>query len=267
MGDIYEEILKIKNKGECAALATLISTDGSTPREQGAKMLIRQDGGIEGTIGGGLMEKMIREEAEKVIENGIPKMVHFDLTGGKEGGMICGGVATVYIEAIVPKSAIYILGAGHIGFYLARIARMTDFRVVVCDNRPEYANRERFPEADEIMAEEYENIFKKLAVNQSAFIVIVTHGHTHDQAVLEWAVTTKAGYIGMIGSRKKTRQVFDNLISKGFSREDIENRVHSPIGLDIKAETPGEIAVSIMAEIIQVRYSEGSDAKHACCSD
>ncbi len=149
------------------------------------------------------MEKMVREEAEKVIENGIPKMVHFDLTGKEEGGMVCGGVATVYIEAIVPKSAVYILGAGHIGFYVARIAKMADFRVVVCDNRPEYANRERFPEADEIFAEEYDGLFKKLAVNPSSFIVIVTHGHTHDQMVLEWAVTTNARYIGMIGSRKK----------------------------------------------------------------
>ncbi|MCU0581620.1 MAG: XdhC family protein [Syntrophales bacterium] len=114
MGDIYEEILKIKNKGECAALATIISSDGSTPREQGTKMLIRQDGSIEGTVGGGLMEKMVREEAEKVIENGIPKMVHFDLTGREKEGMICGGVATVYIEAIVPKTAVYIMGAGHV---------------------------------------------------------------------------------------------------------------------------------------------------------
>lgn len=267
MGDIYEEILKIKARGECAALATVISTDGSTPREQGAKMLIRQDGSIEGTVGGGLMEKMVREEAVKVIENGIPKMVHFDLTGKEKDGMICGGVAAVYIEAIAPKSAIYILGAGHIGFYLARMAKMADFRVVVGDNRPEYANRERFTEADEILAEEYDKIFTKLTVNSSAFIVIVTHGHTHDQAVLEWALATRARYIGMIGSRKKTRQVLDNLISKGFSAEDIEKRVHSPIGLDIKAETPAEIAVSILAEIIQVSYSRGPDAKHKCCSD
>ncbi len=267
MGDIYEEILKIKNKGECAALATIISSDGSTPREQGTKMLIRQDGSIEGTVGGGLMEKMVREEAEKVIENGIPKMVHFDLTGREKEGMICGGVATVYIEAIVPKTAVYIMGAGHIGFYLARMAKMADFRVVVCDNRPEYANQERFPDADDIKADEYDLIFPTLSVSPSSFIVIVTHGHAHDQIALEWALSTKARYIGMIGSRKKTRQVFDNLIARGFSGEDIEKRVHSPIGLNIKAETPAEIAVSIMAEIIQVRYSDGPDAKHTCCSD
>lgn len=267
MDDIYEEIMKIKNKGECAALATVISTDGSTPREQGAKMLIRQDGTIEGTVGGGLMEKMVCEEAEKVIENGIPKLVHFDLTGSEKDGMICGGVAAVYIDAIVPKAAIYILGAGHIGFYLARMAKMVDFRVVVCDNRPEYANRERFPDADETMAEDYAQIFTKLTVASSSFIVIVTHGHAHDQAVLEWALTTRARYIGMIGSRKKTRQVLDNLISKGLSGEEIEKRVHTPIGLDIKAQTPAEIAVSIMAEIIQDRYSHGPNAGHTCCSD
>jgi xanthine dehydrogenase accessory factor len=266
MADIYEEILKVKNKGECAALATVISADGSTPREQGAKMLIRQDGSIEGSVGGGLMEKMVREEAEKVIENGIPKMVHFDLTGKEKDGMICGGVATVYIEAIVPKSSLYIIGAGHIGFYLARMAKMTDMRVVVCDNRPEYANRERFPEVDDIFAEEYGRIFPQLPISASSFIVIVTHGHTHDQIALEWALTTKARYIGMIGSRKKTRQVLDNLIAKGFSGEDIEQRVYTPIGLNIKAETPAEIAVSIMAEMIQVRYSSGPDAKHTCCS-
>jgi len=120
---------------------------------------------------------------------------------------------------------------------------------------------------DEILADDYDKIFNKLVVNSSTFIVIITHGHTHDQAVLEWALTTKARYIGMIGSRKKTRQVLDNLVAKGFSAEDINKRVHSPIGLNIKAETPAEIAVSIMAEIIEVSYSTGPDAKHACCSD
>ncbi|MDX9745735.1 MAG: XdhC/CoxI family protein [Syntrophales bacterium] len=266
MGDIYEEILKVKNRGECAALATVISVDGSTPREQGAKMLIRQDGTIEGTIGGGLMEKMAREEAEKVIENGIPKMVHFDLTGREKDAMICGGVATVFIEAIVPKASVYIMGAGHIGYHLARMAKMVDFRVVVCDNRPEYANRERFPEVDDLHTDDYEQIFPKLPVSASSYIVIVTHGHAHDQMALEWALETQARYIGMIGSRKKTRQVLDNLIEKGVSAEDIEKRVHSPIGLNINAETPAEIAVSIIAEMIQVSYSDGPPVKHTCCS-
>jgi len=164
--------------------------------------------------------------------------------------MICGGIATVYIEAIIPKPVIYIMGAGHIGSCLVKIAKMLDYRVVVCDNRPAYANSERLPEADEIRAGEYDQIFPQLSVGVSAYIVIITHKHTHDQIVLQWALGTKAKYIGMIGSVKKKEQVFNNLIAAGFSKEDID-RVHSPVGLDIGAETPAEISISIIAQIVQ----------------
>ena len=253
MGDLYEDILQIRSRGEAAALATMISVEGSTPRKQGAKMLICESGQTEGTIGGGLMEKIVCEEAEKVIENGISKLVHVDLTGKEPEDMICGGLATVYIEAIIPKPVIYIMGAGHIGSCLVKIAKMLDYRVVVCDNRSEYANSERFPEADEIRANEYDQIFPQLSVGMSACIVIVTHKHTHDQLVLQWALGTKAKYIGMIGSKRKKEQVFNNLIAAGFSKEDIEKRVYSPVGLDIGAETPAEISISIIAQIIQQR--------------
>ena len=252
MGDLYEDILQIKNRGETVALATVISVEGSAPRKQGAKMLICENGQTEGTIGGGLMEKIVCEEAEKVIENGISKLIHIDLTGKEPNDMICGGTATVYIEAIIPKPAIYIMGAGHIGSCLVKIAKMLDYRVIVCDNRPAYVNSERFPEADEIKAnEEYDQVFPQLSVGVSAYIVIVTHKHTHDQLVLQWALGTKAKYIGMIGSKKKKEQIFNNLIAAGFLKEDIEKRVHSPVGLDIGAETPAEISISIIAQIIQ----------------
>jgi xanthine dehydrogenase accessory factor len=177
-------------------------------------------------------------------------MIHIDLTGKNPDDMICGGVATVYIEAVIPQPVIYIMGAGHIGSSLAKLAKMLNYRVVVCDNRSDYANSERFPDANEIMANEYDQIFPLLSVGLSACIVIVTHKHAHDQVVLQWALGTKAKYIGMIGSKKKKEQVFNNLIAAGFLQEDIE-RVHSPIGLDIGAETPAEIAISIMAQIIQ----------------
>jgi len=251
MGDIYEDILQIKNRGEAAALATVISVEGSAPRKQGAKMLICENGQTEGTIGGGLMEKIVCEEAEKVIEDGISKLIHVDLTGKEPEDMICGGLATIYIEAIIPKPVIYIMGAGHIGSCLAKVAKMLDYRVVVCDNRSAYANSERFPEADEIRANEYDQIFSQLSVGMSACIVIVTHKHTHDQLVLQWALGTKAKYIGMIGSKRKKEQVLNNLIAAGFSKEDIEKRVHSPVGLSIGAETPAEISISIIAQIIQ----------------
>jgi len=137
------------------------------------------------------------------------------------------------------------------------------FQVVVIDDRKEYANPERFPEADKTIADDYSNVFSPIAINKFSYIVIVTRGHAHDQTVLEWAITTNAEYIGMIGSRNKIRKVYDNLIAKGVKEEDLK-RVHAPIGLDIKAETPEEIAVSIMAEIIRVRHLEKPRLKPVC---
>lgn len=263
MGDIYEEILKLKANGECAALATVIFTSGSTPREEGAKMLIREDGSILGTIGGSILEGQVREEAKNIIREGKPKILDFDLTGKDEKGMICGGVAKVYIEPIIPISTLYIFGGGHISFPLAKIGKILGFQVVVIDDRKEYANPERFPEADKTIADDYSNVFSPIAINKFSYIVIVTRGHAHDQTVLEWAITTNAEYIGMIGSRNKIRKVYDNLIAKGVKEEDLK-RVHAPIGLDIKAETPEEIAVSIMAEIIRVRHLEKPRLKPVC---
>jgi len=263
MADIYEEILKLKANGECAALATLIFTSGSTPREQGAKMLIRQDGSIIGTIGGSILEGQVREEAKHIIQEGKPKILDFDLTGRDEKGMICGGVAKVYIEPIIPTSTLYIFGGGHISFSLSKICKILGFQVVVIDDRNEYASPERFPEADKTIADDYSRVFSQIAVNKFSYIVIVTRGHTYDQAVLEWAIATGAKYVGMIGSRNKIRKVYDNLIAKGVEEEKL-NRVHAPIGMDIKAETPEEIAVSIVAEIIQVRHSEKSQVKPFC---
>lgn len=263
MEDIYEEIIRLKSKGECAALATLISTSGSTPREQGARMLVREDGSILGTVGGSLLEGKVREEAKNVIQEGKPKLLDFDLTGKDKDGMICGGIAKVYIEPIIPKSALYIFGGGHISFFLARMGKMVDFRVVVIDDRKEYANPERFPEADKTIADDYPNAFSQISVDKSSYIVIVTRGHAYDQTVLEWAITTDANYIGMIGSQKKNRKVFDNLVAKGVSEDDLK-RVHAPIGLDINAETPEEIAVSIMAEVIKIRRSKEAKGKSVC---
>lgn len=263
MEDVYEEISKLKTKGECAALATLIFTSGSTPREQGAKMLIRQDGSIFGSVGGSILEGQVREEAKNVIREGKPKLLSFDLTGKKEDGMICGGKAEVYIEPILSLPALYIFGGGHIAFSLVPIAKRAGFRVVVVDDRKDYANPERFPEADKTIADDYPNAFSQISIDKFSYIVIVTRGHVHDQTVLEWVITTDAHYIGMIGSRKKIRKVYDNLMAKGVKEDDL-NRVHAPIGLDINAETPEEIAVSIIAEIINVRRA-GMPRKSSGC--
>jgi len=263
MKDIYEEIIQLQSTGKCAALATVISTSGSTPRDAGSKMLIRQDGSIVGTVGGSLMEGQVQEEAKNVIREGKPKILDFDLTGKDTDGMICGGVAKVYIEPILALSTLYIFGGGHISFSLARVGKMVGFRVVVIDDRAEYANPERFPEADETIADDYTKTFPQIAVNEFSYIVIVTRGHGYDQTVLEWALTTDAHYIGMIGSRTKNRKIYDNLMAKGIPENALE-QVHAPIGLAINAETPEEIAVSIMAEIIKIRRS-GEDKKRATC--
>jgi xanthine dehydrogenase accessory factor len=263
MEDIYETILKLRTNGECAALATLISTSGSTPREQGAKMLIKQDGSIIGTVGGSLLEGRVREEAKNVIRDGKPNIIQFDLTGKDKDGMICGGKAEIYIEPIIPKSALYIFGGGHISFFLARIGKMLDFRVVVIDDREEYSNPERFPDVDKTIADEYANVCAQISADSSSYLVLVTRSHAYDQTVLQWAVSTNARYIGMIGSRKKIKKIYNNLIGMGVSDEDLK-RVHAPIGLSINAETPQEIAVSIIAEIIKIRRSEGPKGESVC---
>ena len=254
MEDVFEEIVRTRQEGKGAALATIISTKGSAPREGGAKMLIREDGTTLGSIGGGSIEAEVCREAVKVMSEGKPKVLHFDLTGREiaEEGMICGGVMDVFVEPILSQPTLYIFGGGHISLPLARIAKMVGFRIVVIDDRPEFANLERFPEADETLAHDFPVVFPKLKINKSSYIVIVTRGHLSDEAVLEWAVRTDAKYIGMVGSKKKVNTIFPNLQSRDVLREVLE-KVHAPIGLDIHAETPEEIAVSILGEIIKVR--------------
>jgi xanthine dehydrogenase accessory factor len=254
MLDIYEEIVKLKKSGKSAAVATVISAKGSTPREEGSKMLVRSDGTIVGSIGGGNLEALVQKAALDIIASGKAQTIHFDLSekDAAEVGMICGGVTDILIEPIIPAPVMYIFGAGHISISLAAIGKMLDFSVTVIDDRADFANKERFPLVDEIYAEDMKQVFNKLYVNESSYIVIVTRGHAHDEVVLEWAVTTPAFYIGMIGSKTKNQTIYNHLKQRGVSQETLD-RVHAPIGLKINAETPEEIAVSIMAEIIQVK--------------
>lgn len=258
MMEIYEEIVKLKGEGKPMALATIIGAEGSTPREPGAKMLVREDGTILGTIGGGCLEGQVIVDAVTAMREAKPRKVRYDLTGreaagtGTGTGMICGGVVDIYIEPIVPTPTVFIFGGGHISLSVSKISAMSGFQVTVIDDRPEFANRERFPEAGQVIAEKFSTAFPRLPVTRSSYLVIVTRGHADDQEVLEWALTTEAGYIGMIGSKRKIAALYRNLEKKGVPREALL-RIHAPIGLDIGALTPEEIAVSIAAELIQVR--------------
>jgi len=256
MDDIYQEIVRVKTEGEEAALVTVVSASGSTPREEGAKMLVRPDGSILGTIGGGSLEARAIEEAVKVIKQAKPKRLHFTLTAKEAGevGMICGGELEVFIEPILTPPNLYIFGGGHISLPLAKMGRLCGFNIAVVDDRAEFAHAERFPEADVILAEDFTSSFARVKIDKSSYIVIVTRGHQHDEVVLEWAVGTPAKYIGMIGSKTKNETIFSHLLARGISREQLD-RVHAPIGLEIEAQTPEEIAVSILAEVIKVRRS------------
>ncbi len=252
MTDIYQEIVEVKSKGEDAALVTIVSAGGSTPREEGAKMLVKADGSIVGTIGGGNLENIATKEALKVIQSGKPKRLDYSLKAGGETGMICGGDVEIFIEPLLSAPTIYIFGGGHIGLALARIGKLLGFKIVVIDDRTEFANPERFPEAEETIVDDFGKAFSKLKIDRSGYVVIVTHGHKGDEMALEGALGTKAHYIGMIGSKSKIEAVYSHLRKKGFPQEQLDH-VHSPIGLKISAQTPEEIAVSIMAEIIAVR--------------
>ncbi len=254
MADIYEEMVRIRREGDKAALATVVKVKGSTPRSVGSKMLVRSDGSILGTIGGGCLEAEVWEAAMKVIQEEAPKVLDFDLTGKNETpeGLICGGTMQVLVEPIISQPTLYIFGAGHIGFAVSKIAKMTGFRVAVIDDRPAYANADRFPDADEFHVEDPALVVPELNINGNSYLMIACRGHLEDQRVLTEAIKTSAAYVGMLGSRKKVKTVFANLKAEGISGEALTS-IHVPIGLPIATETPEEIAVSIMAEIIDVR--------------
>lgn len=251
MKDIYKSIIEIMQKGECASLATVVSKKGSTPARIGFKMLVLSNGDIIGTVGGGSIESETRNIALEVMQSRIPKLVSFDLN---DENSICGGKMDVFIEPIAPSEKLYIFGAGHVGYSLSKMAVMADFHVSIVDDREEYANRERFSEAHKIIVADFKDAFQQLEIDDNTFIVILTRGHAFDEIVLEWACQTNAKYIGMIGSKRKIQNIFNNLRQKGISDERL-SRVHAPIGLNIGSETPAEIAVSIMAEMIQVRHN------------
>lgn len=257
MLEIYQELSHITSKGGQAVLATVISSRGSAPRKAGAKMLIKRDGTFIGTVGGGGVEQQVQEKAIEVMNSGEPQIVHFDLSGsGERAAMICGGQMDVFLETIAPPETLYLFGAGHISQNTAAMGKTLGFRVVVIDPRPEYNNVERFPDADSLVVEEYDGAFPKLDVDEGSYIVIYTTGHVLDEKCLQFAVGTKAKYIGMIGSKKKVKEVKERLLPKGVPQQRLD-RVYAPIGIEIGADTPEEIAVSILAEIIKVRRIGG----------
>ena len=261
--DIYEQIVELRRQGRRGAVATIVNVRGSIPSFKTAKMLVRDDGSIVGTIGGGCVEADVWQAAREVMESEKPRTLKFDLNQDPryDTGLVCGGTLEVFVEPILPPALLYIFGAGHVSVNVCRTAANAGFDVIVTDDRSSYATTERFPAAREVHALEFEEAMKKLDPNESSFIVIVTRGHRDDMRILRWAVQTRARYVGMIGSKRKVIEIFKALQSEGLPAH-LFDRVHAPIGLDIGAVTPEEIGVAITAELIALRRHAAGDLPH-----
>lgn len=342
MSHLYEEITTELKADRPVVMATVVNRRGSAPRGMGARMIIRADGSISGTIGGGLLEGQSMDEAARVFETGSASLLEFDLMGegAEAAGMICGGAVDVfleffhsgdhqaidqlerlitlsrrsrqamvaleltpgpargrrliweasareeppavdwpgvitdyrqridgagvprprnldgwYVEPVQAAPTVYIFGGGHVSAQIAPLAAMVDFKVVVIDDRAEFASAERFPLAEEVIAAPYEEAVAGLDLGPWAYVVIVTRGHAWDLQVLRMLLSQPTAYLGMIGSRRKRNAIYQAILKSGYTEDDLA-RVYSPIGLDIAAETPEEIAVSIVAELIKVRAGE-----------
>lgn len=249
--EVYEELLRLKNEGRACALATIVQCTGSSPQKEGAKMLIRDDGSITGTLGGGCIEAEVIQQAKMCLTDGMPKTIPFNLNETR-GGLVCGGRLLVFIDPLVPGPRLIILGAGHVGKALAAAARFSGFRVTVADDRAEYVSSENIPDAHELVLHDFNSVFDHMPVERKTYIVIATRGHSHDLDAVAAALKTGAHYIGLLGSKRKKAVLFSALEQQGFPEGDIK-RVIIPAGLPIGSRTPEEIAVSIMAQIIRHR--------------
>ena len=239
---IFTALVEVKKTGGKGTLATVVEP-GPLGEHEGIKVLVTSDGR---TIGSVELTPEAREAAQQVMVERVARLIPW-------------GQGRLYMEPVFSEPTLYLFGAGHVSRYIAPVAKMVEFRVVVIDDRPEYANSDYFPRADDIWVESFEGLGRKLDLDDDAYLVIVTRGHVHDYTVLKDVLGKGARYIGMIGSRRKRDLVYKQLKEDGVSQAGLA-KVHSPIGLDIKAETPEEIAVSIVAELIRVR-NEGSPAR------
>src|ERR1700736_5402891 len=262
MTDLFEEIVRMRRAGARGALATIVHTNGSIPSYESSRMLVREDGSIAGTIGGGCVEAEVWAAAKEVMQKEAPRKMVFNLNNeaSYDNGLICGGTLEVFVEPILPQPMLYLFGGGHVSTAVAKAASAAGFGIGVVDDREAFANKERFPIAQEIYTS-YEEAFEKIHPNAATYLVIVTRGHKEDMRVLAWAVRTEARYVGMIGSKRKVLSVYRALENEGYKADEFA-RVYAPMGLDIGALSPEEIAVSVVAELIAVRRNAGAAAAH-----
>lgn len=260
MENIYEAILNLEKDHLAGAVCTIIDTHGSTPRHEGSKMLIREDGSFIGSVGGGEVENRVRTEALESLKDGKIRLLKYSMVDPNAGDPgVCGGTLEVYVEPILPKPLLVVIGGGHVGKAVVTLAKLLDFRVAVSDDRPEYCTPEMSPGADEFYCVPMAQLPEKLKITPHTYLVLTTRGTNVDIEGMKPLLDTPAKYIGVIGSKRRWITTRKALIAQGIPESRLDE-VHSPIGLELKAETPEEIAVSIMAEIIMVRNG-GTGAK------
>ena len=247
-------------RGDSVALVTVVRSQGSTPQRAGAKMLVWADGRTVGTIGGGCYENDAFWKAREAIGSGKPQLVQYELNDdfAQENGLICGGRMDVHIDPLAPSPRLYIIGAGHVGFHLAKLAGDIGFRLHIVDDREKFANTERFPGSD-VVVEPIPEWLHRAEIPPSSYVVVVTRGHTHDLDAMRALAARDLKYLGLIGSRAKVARIYDALLEEGMPPECLK-RVHAPIGLEIGAVTPAEIAVSILAELIAISHGVDTSA-------
>jgi xanthine dehydrogenase accessory factor len=252
MKQIHQRIQELIDTGKSAAVALIVDSKGSTPRKAGTRMIVYPDARIEGTIGGGILEKRVIEESQQLLQTGGTRLCHFDLTEDAQDsiGAVCGGEVSVFIETIAAKPRLYIFGAGHVSQALARIATELPMDIVVYDNRQELAQASLFPQTVQVICAPFEEAPQILTLREKDYITIMTYDHAYDLDVLYDALQTKVRYIGVVASKRKMNTFEEKLKEKGVDEKEF-SRIFAPIGLPIGGNTPVEIAVSIVAEIIQ----------------
>ena len=257
MIDIYDQLSRLRLQNKSFALVTIVSTKGSTPRDTGTKMIVCADGNVYGTVGGSAVEAMVIDEAKTCITSGKCLKVWHDLDDREkeDTGMICGGNMEFFIEPVGSQPHLYIFGGGHVAFPLSRIAFQTGFSYTIVEDREEFAAKERFTEAKDIILAKPDEISEKIDFTPTDYVAIVTRSHEMDYQALKVILNKKVKYLGLIASKVKKKQVVNQLLEEGFDKKAIA-QIHSPIGLDIGAQTPEEIAISIVAELIKVKYGK-----------
>ena len=255
--EVFKAVGDTLSRGESAALVTIIRTEGSTPQRVGAKMLVFADGRTVGTIGGGCYENDAFWKARKSLETHRPLVARYELADdiAEESGLICGGQMDVYIEPLEAGAHLYLVGAGHVAYHLAQAATPVGFKVHVLDDREKFANKERFPDAADISVDDIPSWLNTVTFPSNAYVVILTRGHTHDLDALRALAQRDLRYLGLIGSRAKVARLYAALQEESIPLDTLQ-RVHAPVGLDIGAVSPQEIAVSILAELIAVKYGK-----------